>query len=139
MERLKIFIVEDNKSFREGIILYLEKTLNHQVCGYASDGMKFLEQKEKHYSADVILMDIQMPNLNGILATKRYLLANHTQKVIAVTAFQTNVGLLQLISAGFKACVFKNRIYEELPDAIDAVINGKRYYPKSLKMDVNGY
>lgn len=137
MEKLKIFVVEDNESFREGIILYLEQILKHEVIGYASDGMKFIEQKEKHYSADVILMDIQMPNLDGIQATKRYLLANHTQKVIAVTAFHTNVGLLQLISAGFKACVFKNRIYEELPNAIEAVIKGNRYYPRSLKMSVN--
>ena len=137
MERLKIFVVEDNESFLEGIILYLEQVLYHKVIGCASDGEKFLEQRKKYVEADIILMDINMPNLNGILTTKKLLWANHSKKVIALTAMQTTVGLQQLICAGFKACVFKNRVFDDLPDAVAAVTKGNICYPKNIRIETS--
>jgi DNA-binding NarL/FixJ family response regulator len=129
MERLKIFIAEDNVSFLEGVILYLEQILKHEVIGHVSDGEEFINQRDKIQDADIILIDIQMPKINGILATKKMLWMNYTNQVIALTALQSVVGLIQLVNAGFKACVYKNRVYNDLPQAINAVTNGRMYYP----------
>lgn len=130
MEKLKFFVVDDSAHFRSGIIFYLEQILKYNVIGDASDGEKFLEQKWEYNTADIILMDIQMPKISGIMATKKIIWEHNTKTVIAVTDFQGMVGLKELINAGFKACVFKNRIFEDLPVAIDEVTNGKLCFPE---------
>lgn len=130
MERLKFFVVDDSEPFRSGIVFYLEQILRHEVIGQASNGENFLEQKENYTLADIILMDIQMPKLNGILATKKLLWLHNNKTVIAITDFEDMVGMKDLIYAGFQACVFKNRIYEDLPVAIEDVTNGRMYYPE---------
>ena len=53
-------------------------------------------------------------------------------KIIAITMYRDTVNLQSLIRAGFMGCVFKPQIYEELPAAIDAVVNGKRYFPVDM-------
>lgn len=132
MERLKFFVVDDNDHFRSGIIFYLEHILKYKVVGEASDGEDFLKQKNIYVLADIILMDIQLPKMDGIQATKQLIWHYNNKNVIAVTDFQGIFGLAELITAGFKACVFKNRIYEDLPVAIESVTNGKLHYPEQI-------
>ena len=135
MEKLKIFTVDDNESFRKGIIFYLEQVLKHAVIGYSADGEQFMRQRDKSSTADIILTDIQMPKIKGILAAKHILGFHYTKIVIAITDFQNTVGLMKLISEGFKSCVFKNRIFEDLPVAIENVMRGEFYYPDNVKLE----
>jgi len=132
MERLKLFVVDDNEHFRSGIIFYLEQILKYKVIGEAYDGENFLKQKNIYVLADIILMDIQLPKMNGIQATKQLIWHHNNKNVIAVTDFQGIFGLTELITAGFKACVFKNRIYDDLPVAIDKVTKGRLHYPEEI-------
>ncbi|UCH15108.1 MAG: response regulator transcription factor [Bacteroidales bacterium] len=134
MKKLKFIVVDDNVTFLNGIVFYLENILLHEVIGYAVNGKEFLDQKESFYEADIILMDVQMPEFNGIEATQRYLSIYHNAKVIAVTNFPDIVYLRELINAGFKGCVFKNRIYEDLPAAIETVRKENLYFPSDIKL-----
>ena len=133
---MKFIVVDDNKTFREGIKYYLECILSYEVIGVACDGEEFLKMENIH-EADIILMDIEMPKLNGIEAAKKALWDNTTIKFIAITNYIDRAYLLDLISVGFKACVFKSNIYEELEEAILKVLNKKFYFPKGIKLTNN--
>ncbi len=130
---MKFIVVDDNKTFRDGIKYYLENILSHKVIGVASDGEEFLKMENTH-EADIVLMDIEMPNLNGIETIKKALWENHYVKFIAITNYTDKVYLLDLISAGFKACVFKPNIYDELENAILKIIANKSCFPPGIKI-----
>jgi DNA-binding NarL/FixJ family response regulator len=128
---MKFIVVDDNKTFRVGIKYFLENILNHEVIGMAEDGGEFLDMTCK-YDADIILMDIEMPKLNGIETVQKALWENSHFKFIAATSYTDRAYLNELIGAGFKSCVFKTSIYDELNDAIIAVRNKQLYFPKEL-------
>jgi len=132
MERLKFFVVDDSEHFRSGVIFYLEQILKYKVIGEACDGEDFLKQKNTYVFADIILMDIQLPKMDGIQATKQLIWHRNNKNVIAVTDYQGICCLKELIATGFKACVLKNRIYEDLPVAIARVTSGKLHYPEEI-------
>lgn len=134
MEKTKIIVVDDNETFLKGIIFYLEHVLLHEVIGYATNGKEFLNLGKNTVTADIILMDIQMPEINGFQATKKFLSSYNYSKIIAVTNFPDMAYLRELIYTGFKGCVYKSRIYEELPAAIDSVSKGKLYFPENIKL-----
>lgn len=133
MEGLNIILVDDNNTFRKGISFYLENMLNHKVIAECEDGQSFLE--DVHTSdADLVLMDIEMPRLNGIETIKRHLWANRDAKAIAVTNYEDKVYLTELIGAGFKGCVLKKNIYNELAAAIEKIMSNKIYFPENIKL-----
>ncbi|UCH14631.1 MAG: response regulator transcription factor [Bacteroidales bacterium] len=134
MGKLKIIVVDDNQTFLEGIIFYLENVLSHEVVGYAYNGKEFLNRWSEIVIADVVLMDIQMPVINGIEVIKRLLWHFQEHKVIAVTGFPETVVLRDYISAGFRGCVFKNRIFEDLSTALDKVVKGRYFFPGNIKI-----
>ena len=78
-----------------------------------------------------------MPEMNGIEATKRALWKDKDIKVIAVTNYQDKAYLKTLISAGFRGCVFKNNVFEELESALKKVYEMKFYFPKDIQLDYN--
>jgi DNA-binding NarL/FixJ family response regulator len=129
--KIKILIVDDNKSFREAVKKFLINELNCEVIGEASNGIEFLE-KMKPVGIDIVLMDIQMPELDGIAATKKWCLNNTQTKVIAVTMYTDKIYLKQLIESGFKGCVSKTSFFIEIAMAIDAVVHGKLFFEKDL-------
>lgn len=134
MKKTKIIAVDDNQTFLKSLIFYLEEVLEHKVIGFATNSSEFLHQRKNSVTADVILMDIQMPQVSGIEATKKFLSYYSHAKVVAVTSFPDAVYLRELIYAGFKGCVIKNRIYEELPNAINTVLRDKLYFPRNIKL-----
>lgn len=127
MDSFKLIIVDDSAIFREGLRFFLEKILSYTVLSEASDGSEFLQLKNKHL-ADVILMDIHMPVLNGIDAMMKDK-NNYLLKTIAITGFDDPIYLNQLIEAGFKGYINKNNVYKEIKTAIENVANGHLYFP----------
>ena len=133
-ERLKIFIVDDNRSFRDAAKQYLKNELNHEIIGEASNGAEFLE-KVKTLNPDIVLMDLQMPEIDGIAAAKKWNIINSTGKVLAVTMFTEKAYLLRLIESGFKGCIFKTRFFADIVKAINTVYHGELYFPIDLPID----
>ena len=132
-EKLKIIVVDDNEIFRKGILFYLNKMLNFDIIEEFSDGNDFLGSQNL-INADIVLMDIEMPKLNGIAAAKQALWRIPHLKIIAITNYKDKAYLTELIGAGFKGCVFKDNIYEELNNAINSVTAGEIYYPEDINL-----
>lgn len=133
MNPLKIIIVDDSPVFREGLKFFIENILSCEVIAEAADGSGFLQLKNKHI-ADIILMDIQMPEQNGIETVLKDQ-NNHLRKFIAISGFEDDVYLYQLVHAGFKGFLNKRNIYRDLKDAIVSVTEGKLFFPDSLKIN----
>jgi len=131
---IKIVIVDDNESFRSAMKQFLEIELGHKVIGEAENGQQFLELKEAHF-ADIVLMDLNIPVLDGYKTTLQWIWINPQAKVIAVTMFTEKAYLKSLVESGFKGCVIKSNLYSELDKAIKAVMNKKMYFDLSLKFD----
>jgi len=131
---MKIIIIDDNPVFRAGFGYYLQKKMKYDVVASYGDGMKFLDEKLYMDSDIIVLMDVDMPGMDGIEATKRALWRASFVKIIAITAFREKAYLLELIGAGCKGCVFKDNIYDDLETAIKEVIAGRLYFPDNIKL-----
>jgi DNA-binding NarL/FixJ family response regulator len=129
--QLKVILVDDNENFRNSLKEILFYRYNIQIIGEASNAKEFWELKNKS-AADLILMDIMIPEVDGISIAKKLLLENHTIKIIAITMHTDKVYLDKLIEAGFVGCIFKNDLFNQLKPALDAVIHGERFYPDNL-------
>lgn len=131
MGEIKIIIVDDSATFREGLRFYIETILHLTVIDEVCNGEEFIRLNNKS-KADIILMDIEMPVLNGIDAARLFL-QDHINRIIAITSFEDKVYLTQLIEAGFKGCICKKNIHDELKDAILRVLEGKLYFPRDTQ------
>lgn len=129
----QFFIVDDNAPFRLALRAYLEQELNYKISGEASNGAEALAN-DLIYTADIIIMDIMMKELDGINTARRLLWEFPNLKILAVTASEDSIFLRQLVHTGFYGCVFKSQLFTDLPEAIGNIMDGKRYYPKSLKL-----
>lgn len=132
---MRLIIVDDSNQFRESICFFSEVKLGHEITASYVSPIPLINP-EKIIDADIILMDIEMPDMNGIEATKKILRNNHTRKIIAVTNHQEKAYLEDLIRAGFRGCVFKNNIFDELQSALKAVINNRLYFPKNILLSI---
>jgi DNA-binding NarL/FixJ family response regulator len=129
----KFFIVDDNDPFRRALKDYIENELNYKVIGEASNGAEAICDNNV-LLADVILMDIVMKELDGITTARKLLWEYPYLKILAVTGNEESVFLRQLVNNGFFGCVFKNQLFNELSPAINQLLNGKRFFPKSLQL-----
>lgn len=133
MKDLRFILVDDNSQFREGLRFYLEKILKSQVIAEAQNGEDFLKLENNH-TADIVLMDISMPTLNGIETTRKFLQYNCGKTVIALTSFEEKHYLRELIQVGFKGCILKKDIHNQILPAIKKVLNNDIYYPISFRI-----
>ena len=131
--KIKVILVDDNETFRNAEKIFLQNELNCQILSEFSNGLQFLNSQDIH-QADIVLMDIQMPEMDGVTATKNWCLLNPRTKVIAVTMFSDKAYLVQLIEAGFKGFIFKAKFFDEIAKAFDVVINGGLYFNDEIPL-----
>ena len=130
----KIIIVDDNEIFRRSLEFHLEITLDYEVIGIAADGEEFLALNNIH-NADIILMDIEMPVLNGFAAAKKAIWTHINLNIIAITDYQDKAYLKDLIETGFKGCVFKKNLFNDIELAIKNVLNNKLHFPEDIELN----
>ncbi len=128
---IKIIIVDDHEIFRSGLKMVLRKLDYVKVVGEASDGQDFLDLIRR-VVCDIVLMDIEMPIMNGIDATKIAVKENPKLKVIALTMFTEDDYVQSMIDAGVVGFLVKNINKETLNKAITTVANGGNYYSEEL-------
>lgn len=133
---MKIIIVDDNDTFKDGIKYFIEQIPNYTVIAEASNATEFLSLSNIT-NADIILMDIVMPETSGIEASQKILWQYNYLKIIAVTMFTNKAYLEELIDAGFKGCIYKAEIYNKLEKAIETVQNGKLYFSEEIMVSEN--
>ncbi len=127
----KVIIVDDHDMFRDGIksMLILEEIAD--VIAEASNGRQFLELLEK-VTPDLVLMDIDMPIMNGVEATKKAVEKYPELKVLVLTMFGEEKYYVEMIDAGAKGFVLKSSNKSELVNAIIDVSNGQSYFSNDL-------
>jgi len=135
MKKHKVILVDDHKLFREGLRLLLNNSENINVIAEASNGIEFLEIAEDCNDA-IVLMDIEMPEMNGIDATKQILEKCPDLKIIALTMFGEDEYYYQMIEAGVKGFLLKNTSIDEVLDAIETVSRGENCFSQELLYNI---
>ena len=131
--KYNLILIDDHKEFLESIRIMLSRNGEFNILGCFTSALDVFESG-LIYSADVILMDIKMAELNGFEAAKKILSIYRDKKIIAVTSCIDTVYLEDLVSIGFKGCVFKDDFYQNIKPAIENIINGGVYFPEEIKI-----
>jgi two-component system, NarL family, response regulator NreC len=120
----RILLVDDHEIMREGMCALLRKHSNYEVVGQAADGRKALALVSE-LQPDVVIMDIGMPNLNGIEATRQILSQNPEIRIMALSTHSEGTIVARMIKAGASGYMLKESAFEELIDGIDLMLTGK--------------
>lgn len=128
---MKILLVDDHRLIRDAIQSYMEGDPEYEVVGEASHGqeaIKFLEENK----VDVVLMDINMPIMDGLQCTKEVLSRWPKIKVLTLSMMSDNQHIKQMMGAGASGYVLKNCSEKELKNAIKTVYEGDTYYSSDV-------
>jgi len=123
---IKIIIVDEHRILREGLSTLIAKQSDMEIIGEATDGREALQLLEK-LMPDLILMDVTMPNLNGIEATRKIKSKNPEIEIIALSLHSDRRYVLGMIDAGASGYLLKECAFEELVRAINTVMAKKKY------------
>lgn len=135
MKNFHLMIVDDHTLFRDGLKLLLRNDYPEIKISEAQNGKTFLDSLPLHIP-DLVLMDINMPVVDGIEATKRAMEIYPALKIIALSMFGDEVYYYKMIDAGVKGFLIKNSEISEVKDAIDSVLEGEHYFSKELLLNV---
>ncbi len=139
MDKVKILIVDDHAILRDGIRALLGVHDQIDVVGEASDGHECIE-KALESEPDVILMDLVMPGMDGLEATRRIRKKMPKVKVLFLTQYESKEYVQSAIKAGAHGYIPKKAVGSELLKAIYTVVQGDYYlYPSTVASLVDGY
>ena len=135
--KIKVLIADDHQLFREGLVNLLFSAPDIEVIAQAEDGAI---EKAKHFKPDVILIDIAMPNMNGIDATRQLKKEMPDIKIIAVSMHSDRQYVKGVLEAGADGYLLKNCTYRQLTDAIQSVYEGKKFLSEDItELVISGY
>jgi DNA-binding NarL/FixJ family response regulator len=123
---IKIMIVEDHAIVREGLRLLLEKEPDMEVVAEAKNGAMAV-QFAKDFLPDVIVMDINMPEMNGIEATRRIMAENSDVKVLALSMESDRRFVVEVLQSGAKGYILKDSTFSDLSVGIRVVARDEQY------------
>jgi DNA-binding NarL/FixJ family response regulator len=127
-----IAIVDDHEIFRKGLKMVLSKLNFIDKITECTDGSDFLEKLEQDTSINLVLMDIEMPKLNGIETTKAALKKQPDLKIIALSMYKDAAYIQSMMDAGVKGFLIKNISKPILEKALINIIEGGVYYSEEL-------
>ncbi|MBN2315909.1 MAG: response regulator transcription factor [Sedimentisphaerales bacterium] len=128
---IRILLADDHAIVRDGLARSLQQQENMEVVGEAKDGLTTVELA-RELSPDLIVMDIGMPDLNGIEATREILREYPEMKVIGLSMHSGKRFITEMFKAGAKGYLPKDCEFDELLEAIQAVMDGKTYLSLSI-------
>jgi len=124
---IKVAIADDHEIFRDGLRIMLQKQPDIKLIAEAGDGKELIDQVEKE-QPDIIISDVKMPRMDGVAAT-RYLSGHYPQiGIIALTMFDEEDLIIDMLEAGAKGYLLKNADKHEIVEAIKSVYNQQPYY-----------
>jgi DNA-binding NarL/FixJ family response regulator len=124
---IRVLIADDHAVYREGLLAVLGSEVDMEVVGEAATGKEVLERAAE-LGPDVILMDIQMPQINGIEATRRVLDVNPDVGVVVLTMFEDDDSVFSAMRAGARGYVLKGADPSEILKVLRAVAGGEAYF-----------
>lgn len=135
MKEYRLAIVDDHKMFRSGLRFLLNDIPEIRVVGEASNGLEFLDLAANDI-IDIVLMDINMPEMSGLEATCEALKLYPKLKIIVLSMHGEEEYYDQMVDAGVQGFLLKNSGVEELNAALQAVINGGSYFSQELLVGI---
>lgn len=137
MSKLRIFLADDHEMVREGLKLLVNSQPDMKCCGEASDGREAVE-RVLELLPDVAVMDVSMPELNGLQAARKIKAARPQVKVLTLTRHADDGYLQQLLKVGVSGYVLKQSASTELVYAIRAIASGNVYLDPAIARKVVG-
>jgi DNA-binding NarL/FixJ family response regulator len=135
----RVLLVDDHAIIRQGLCSLLEKQPDIEVVGAAEDGQKAMELV-RELKPDIVIMDISMPNLNGIDAARKITGEPGNVKVIALSIHSSRRFVTEMLKAGASGYILKECLFDELLEAIRIVLSGGVYLsPKITGVVVDDY
>jgi two-component system, NarL family, response regulator NreC len=131
MKKLRILLADDHKMVRDGLKMLIDANPDMRVVGEAANGREALH-KARELKPDVVVMDLSMPELNGLQATRMLKAERPDLKIVVLTAHEDESYLSQLCKAGAAGYVMKLSAGEELVQAITDVAKGGVHYEAAL-------
>jgi two-component system, NarL family, response regulator NreC len=124
--KVRLLLCDDHALFRAGMKALLSKQPMLEVVGEAADGQAALEEAER-LRPNVVLMDIEMPRLNGIEATRRMTQARKQARVLVLTMYLEDLLVARCLEAGASGYIIKDAPVAQLAYAVETVAGGGRY------------
>lgn len=139
MSPLRILVADDHEVVRRGLCALLASHAGWEVCGEASDGREAVE-KVKHTKPDIVILDIGMPNLNGLAATRQILRNDSRQKVIILTVTDSEQVIRDVLDAGARGFVLKSDAARDLVSAVEALQLDRTFFTSRVgQLVLSGY
>jgi DNA-binding NarL/FixJ family response regulator len=135
----KVLLVDDHAIIRQGLSSLLEKQQDIEVVGGVEDGRQAIDSVRR-LSPDLVIMDISMPNLNGIDATRKIAEEIGNVKIIALSIHSSKRFVAEMLKAGASGYILKDCLFDELIEAIKTVLGGGIYLsPKITGIVIDDY
>lgn len=128
---MRILIVDDHVGTRESLVRTFREASEMQVIAEAADGVSAV-QLASELKPDVVVMDVEMPRLDGIGATRRIVAEHPDMRVIGLSTHNSDVCVKAMLAAGACAYVLKDEMFPDLIEAVEAAAEGKTYLSPSL-------
>jgi DNA-binding NarL/FixJ family response regulator len=127
----KVIIVEDHAIFREGLKRIITELEDLELIGEAPNGEVFLEMIKKS-TPDLVIMDIQMPVMDGIEATEKALIFNPSLKILVLSMFGEEEYVYSMVNKGIYGFILKTSDVSDFKKAIRKVSEGQQYYSEEI-------
>jgi DNA-binding NarL/FixJ family response regulator len=136
-ETMRLFIADDHGIVREGLKSLLRHHPGMEVVGEAATGTETIDLA-RTINPDVVIMDIHMPGLDGIEASRQILRDNPQIRILALAGDLSSIAISQGVQAGIKGFILKESMFSELIEAITAVYQDQEYYCLRIRSQVAG-
>ena len=139
MSKIRVLLVDDHGVVRSGLRMLLENEQDIEIVGEASGGRQAIELVKQH-RPDIVLMDVQMSDMNGIDATREIKRLYPETAVLTLTMYENEQYLLEMLKAGASGYIPKRAAPDELVEAIHTVQQGNVFlYPTEANLLVQNY
>ncbi|HTD66594.1 MAG TPA: response regulator transcription factor [Candidatus Limnocylindria bacterium] len=139
MKKLRILLVDDHEMLRRGLRAILTERADWEICGEASNGREAVEMAEK-LRPDVIVMDLAMPELNGLEATRQIRRVLPRAEVLVLTFDESEALVQEVIAAGARGYVLKNDVSHVLVHAVESLAQHRPYFTsKAAEVLLDGF
>jgi DNA-binding NarL/FixJ family response regulator len=135
---LRILLADDHPLVREGISAVLKSHAGWEVCGEALDGRQAV-QMTRDLKPDIVILDLAMPTLNGLDATRQILQENEDQKVLILTMSDSEQLVREVLAAGARGFVLKSDASKDLIAAVEALAHHRTFFTSRIQDILDGY
>ena len=135
---VRVLVADDHAVFRRGLKALLDSEPDTELVGEAATGREAVERSEQ-LQPDVVLMDLQMPGINGIEATRRILRTNPRVGIVVLTMFEDDDSVFSAMRAGARGYVLKGAEPSEILEVLRAVAKGEAHFGPEIARRITGF